>query len=413
MPLPKVIPALADLTQDIAGPLPVGLFQDWATGNQDLGQAEELLRPFQVEGTVVVTDTSGLSELTGQHDLLDVLALISAPKEVVHGLGVEIGGKPIGKWVADNTEMFYPQSVRARDVLGAMSEAQFRIDASMVRIGMCVHSGVFYEIGGGLYGQDANAVEQLAEQYAGPGEILVTHAVADPLSGAGEFAFEARADLAAVYSPGVFRLSAQNRMPELKGLDARYPHPFPDEFFLMLRVLKHPDRAEQVRQRISAAYLRERVVVFLARDRGASGADTLSTLLDDLVTNALMDTIVTGMAGAQDHLSALGGGIAILTFDTPREALDFAQVVRDRFVANGLPVKIGIDQGPVLFFANRRGPSGITGEPVNIASKISDDAGIVAKINLTQRVAAQFTDLPPNEPFRLTVSRISLSGVTL
>ena len=61
MPLPKVIPALADLTQDIAGPVPVDLLHRWATGDQDLAAAATLLSPFQIQGTVVSTDTSGLS----------------------------------------------------------------------------------------------------------------------------------------------------------------------------------------------------------------------------------------------------------------------------------------------------------------------------------------------------------------
>src|SRR4051812_21090378 len=39
MPLPRVIPALADLTQDIAGPLPVKLLQNWATGEREASGA--------------------------------------------------------------------------------------------------------------------------------------------------------------------------------------------------------------------------------------------------------------------------------------------------------------------------------------------------------------------------------------
>src|SRR6187402_792191 len=104
----RIIPALADLTQDIAGPVPLDLLYSWATGEQDDARAEELLAPFRVEGTVVSTDTSGLSRMTTERDLLDVLCLISEPKQIVHSIGLEIGGRPIGLWVADNTQMFYP-----------------------------------------------------------------------------------------------------------------------------------------------------------------------------------------------------------------------------------------------------------------------------------------------------------------
>src|SRR3990172_3308434 len=164
MPFPKTMPALADLTQDIAGPLPVELLQNWATGTQDLATAEQLLERFRLAGHVVSTDTSGLSRMTQERDLLEVLAAISTPKEIVHALGTEIGGRPIGTWVADNSEMYYPLSLAPEDVLDAMNEAQFRIaEQTPTQIGMCVHSGVSYEIGRGLYGPDALLVEYLAE----------------------------------------------------------------------------------------------------------------------------------------------------------------------------------------------------------------------------------------------------------
>src|SRR4051812_13225171 len=120
MALPKIIPALADLTQDIAGPLPVELLQSWGAGQQDLNAAQKLLTSFAIEGSVVSTDTSGLTKLTEQKDLIDVIAIISKPKEIVHALGTEIGGRAIGTWVADNSEMFYPANVKAGDVLDAM-----------------------------------------------------------------------------------------------------------------------------------------------------------------------------------------------------------------------------------------------------------------------------------------------------
>ena len=70
MPTPTIIPALADLTQDIAGPLPVGLLQDWAGGAQDLETANRLLGDFRIEGHVVSTDTSGLGLLAQDKDRL-------------------------------------------------------------------------------------------------------------------------------------------------------------------------------------------------------------------------------------------------------------------------------------------------------------------------------------------------------
>lgn len=414
MPLPRVIPALADLTQDIAGPLPLKLFQDWAAGKQDLQTAQELLHSFQIEGTVVSSDTSGLSKLTEEKDLLDVLSLISGPKQIVHGLGAEIGGRSIGTWVADNTEMYYPPSVTAGNILLAMTEAQFRIAAeSPVRIGMCVHAGRFYEIGGGLYGRDADTVEYLAEEKAGAGEIIITQDVIDLLRDSIDHSCRPRNDLQQFHPAGVFTFLSEKRMPHLKGTAIRYPHPYPEEFFQLLCNLKDRPQSQHLKEQIYAAYLREQVIVFLAREHEPVQTETLATLLDDLVINALMDTVIKGTMSAKDHVASSAGGRAILTFDRPQQGLDFARAIREKFLENGLPVKAGIDQGPVLFFQNSKESGGIAGDPVNIASKISEDTGRPGKINITSRVARRLGNLSTAESFQIVVSGVLLTGVTV
>src|SRR5688500_14179248 len=174
MALPRVMPALADLTQDIAGRLPLDLLRTWGEGAQEVGAAEELLSAFKMSVAVESTDTAGLSKMTGERDLLDLLALISGGKSVVHRMGTTVGGRAIGTWVADNTQLYYPDDVALRDVLQAMAGVQCRIaDDGFPGLGMCVHRGAFYEIGGGLYGPDAHLVETIAEHHARAGEILV------------------------------------------------------------------------------------------------------------------------------------------------------------------------------------------------------------------------------------------------
>ena len=414
MALPKIIPALADLTQDIAGPLPIELLQSWASGNQNATEAERLLDTYRRVGTVVASDTSGLSRLTEERDLLDVLALVSGPKQTVHGLGVAVGGRPIGIWTADNTEMYYPTSVPTRLVIDAMAEAQSRIAReSPLRIGMCVHHGEFFEVGGGLYGRDAETVQRLAEDFADPGVVLVTRAIRNHLGDDASLELTPRPDLTEVHAPGVFGLSGTCGQPDLRADQAPYPHPFPAEFFADLNALRLTADVDSLRRRIYDAYLRDRVIVFVAK-AGAEGATGgLTALLDGFVDNALMETIVRVTMRAGDHVAGFGAGLAILTFDTPSESLEFADAVRTRFRENGVEVKIGIDRGPVLMFGNQRGSSGISGDPVNIASKLSEDAGAVGKIRISSRAIAGLPMPAGAEPFAVTVSRIALSGVEL
>jgi len=411
MALPRIIPALADLTQDMAGPVPVSLLYDWAAGDQDDTRATTLLDPYRIAGTVVSSDTSGLSRLTKEKDLLDVLALISEPKQILHAIGVEIGGRPVGTWVADNTQIFYPPSIVPPDIVRGMTEAEHRITCELaIGVGMCVHSGAFYELGGTLYGRDAHVVEFIAEHQAGPGEILVTTAVRD---GCPEFEFQPRPELDGHGAGAIFALSHAPRMRQLEGANRRYPHPWPADFFDRLLALKTSAERDSLRQQIYEAYLKRLVVVFVSRDRQPGAALTTTTLLDDLIANVLFDALISGLDAARSHVAGLGGGLGILTFEGAPEALDTADALRRRFAANSLPIKIGMASGPVLYFSNPRGPSGIAGSPVNIASKISEDAGKAGRINIASDVAAQ---LPPQSgatPFEITIGGVVLHGVTV
>lgn len=409
---PRIIPALADLTQDMAGPVPVSLLYAWAAGDQDDTRATALLDPYRVAGTVVSSDTSGLSRLTKERDLLDVLALISEPKQILHAIGVEIGGRPVGTWVADNTQIFYPPAIATSDIVCGMTEAEHRITCELpVGVGMCVHSGAFYELGGGLYGRDAHIVEFIAEHHAGPGEILVTTAVRD---GCPEtFQFRPRNDLDGHGAGAIFSLSHAPGMRHLEAANRRYPHPWPAEFFDRLLGLKTSSEQDSLRQQIYDTYLKRLVVVFVSRDRERGAAPTTTALLDELIANVLFDALITGLDVARGHIAGLGGGLGILTFDGAPEALEAADALRRRFAANSLAIKVGMASGAVLYFPNPRGPSGIAGNPVNIASKISEDAGLAGRINIASDVASQLPPQAGAAPFEITIGGVVLHGITV
>ena len=411
MRLPKLIPALADLTQDIAGPLPVDLFRDWVSGDRTVDKASAMLRPFAITGTVVCADASGLSSMMKELDLLDVLALVSRPKEIVHALGTEVGGRAIGTWVADNTEMYYGPETPLDLVVGAMLEAHARIqDERAARIGICIHEGAFYEIAGGLYGPDADAVEDLAEHHAAPGETLLTAPVA---ARAKDYArTEARRDLDGVFGGGVFTLVSGTRLPHLRGDRIDYPHPFPDEFFASLLALREGAGAGELRADIYRSLLKERVILVLKRARETPAAAGITDLLDELVANAVMEAIVNQAPGAREHLASIGGGLAILSFADAQQAVNVAMTLRASCIESGLRVKIGVDAGRVLTFPKQRGASGIAGDAVNMASKISEDIGIVDVISITTRVAERVKPLI-GTPFTARISNVGVTGIRI
>lgn len=411
---PKIIPALANLTQDIAGPVPVRLLQDWATGEQDLDAAQRLLNSFRIVGIVVSTDSAGLSKLTKAMDLLDVVHLVSEAKEILHAVGAEVGGQALGTWVADNSQMFYPTNVNVDTVLDAMAEVQHRIrERHSMQLGMCVHYGCFYEIGGGLYGPDADVVEDLAENCAGADEILVTEAVVNQSKQIQPQELASRSFMRAFGPVNVFSHQSPRRMEHIVGNQTRYPHPFPEEFYRMLTLLQHPEQGVEIRKQLYSGWLREAVVVFFVRHREHLELRSLGGLIDDLVGNACMDAVIRNSARASGEIATCGGGIAILIFDDVQSAIDHAQTLLEELRRNELPVVAGIDKGPVLHFPSPQGRSGITGDPVNIASKLAEDAGSPGEINMTDRVYGALINPGTWRRFEKILSGVALNGYTI
>jgi class 3 adenylate cyclase len=76
-------------------------------------------------------------------------------------------------------------------------------------------------------------------------------------------------------------------------------------------------------------------------------------------------------------------------------------------------VRIGIDRGTVLLFESGDGSKNVAGDPVNVASKISEDAGLAGRIRLTARAAGELDPPAAGEPFLVTVSGVQLTGISV
>ena len=124
----RTIPALADVAKDISGPLPVGLLDDWAAStDRSHDAARLLLTPYRREGTVVSSDTAGLTKMTQERELLDVLWLVSEPMQLLYAAGTAVGGHAVGVWEADNTEMLYPRDLPVDTIADADPDPLTRV----------------------------------------------------------------------------------------------------------------------------------------------------------------------------------------------------------------------------------------------------------------------------------------------
>lgn len=407
--MPKFIaPSLADLSQDIAGAIPVEVVSRWIEEERSEEKAQEILSQYKVRGTLVSSDTSGLSRLSQEKDLLDVLKIISDPKEVVFGLGKKIGGVAVGRWIADNTQMFYPENVAIEDVVNTVFEANKRIlEDQDVRLGFCIHHGEFLSFAGGMFGEHADFMEEVAENRAEGGQVLITKTVAEAIKEKESFAIE-KVDIGEALED-VFELKNANGIADdnIDGQD--YPLYFSKDFFQMLKEMKE----EKDKETIYSKFGSKKVIVLIEKkSEGEEGGllGLMNAITENLAFSVSLKKAAKDIADAQEI--KIAGNLAIFAFDEDKKqsAIDFAVAVREKLNAEGFTTTSGIEMGDVLIFDLEDGTRDIAGGPVNIASKQAQDFGEKGNIYITKAVAEN-TVLPDNkESYEVEVSKVKLEG---
>lgn len=375
-------PGLFDVAQDIVGGLPIRLVARWLESEQSREDAARLLAPTRVVGFNVVSDSAGLTRLTRQHGLLEILASIDLPKEIINHVGTAVGGRAIGIWAADNTQMFYPQEVAAATLLSALLTIQDEVARRcQIQIGLGAHFGEFYNVSGGLHGEQSDAIEAIAENDTVGGEIVVTQAILDRLAPDHGFTVAPRDDPPTIVGP-TFRLLGGPRLPALSGARGDYPIPYSPDFYAdLVSFAGRLDDANFARA-MTEKYTQHRTVVLIEREGWAAETHEVA-LFNGLALSAMMKD--AGLRHLdEDHGVEIKvvGPLGIYTFEDPARALAFAEIFRRELDAEGIRVRIGIDAGPVLVFTLASGGKDIAGMPVNIASKMAQDRGEWGKIYL-------------------------------
>jgi class 3 adenylate cyclase len=376
-------PGFFDLPADAGQQLPLGVVATWTRSSQTLEAARELLAPYTLRGTVACSDAAGLTRLTQERSLIEILAMVSRPKELAHAYGKAIGGIPLGVWAADNTAMFYPEGVSADHVVSMLLALLDRVSAECeVGIGICVHHGEFYELGQGIYGPDADRVEGIAEDFTSSGELVVTDALVRRLGETASFQLSPRADLLERFGE-VQRIVGGPRLGGIDASDFHYPLPFTDEFYGGLAKFQRTRRTSVVPR---PAY-REATVVVVAPEREDRDIPEVAAL-NDLALAAAIKRIGQGLV---EDLSGIevktSSGISIYLFEEARHAVGFGRKLRTTLAAQGVALRMGMDRGRVLLFELGEDRRDIAGSPVNVASKLAQDAGRLGAINLTVQVA--------------------------
>ncbi len=395
----KLSPSLFDLPQDIVKDLPIDIVDRWAKSEQTPQAALEILEVRKVRGTSVSSDSAGLTRISQSKGLVEILSLINRPKELIHAYGTAIGGISVGIWAADNTQMFYPESVSAHDITAMLLGVQERITKECeIRVGIGAHFGEFYDIGGGFYGPDADIIEEVAENETAGGEVVISKAVHDRLPEQHGFIFHPRPDLV---QPD-FRAVRVTDGPRwhLEGQhNHAYPIPYSQDFYNDLRSGIHPIELEQ-------KYSKEKVVVLVERSRSESNS-SYAALLDDLASSVLMRKLSLPLLHAGKEIK-IAGNLGIFVFDDVESAMKFAQEFRSALHEQEIESRIGIEKGSVLLFDLPGGGHDIAGNPVNIASKMAQDQGTFGNIYITK--SAVQTTPEGFSPITFTVSGVQIEA---
>lgn len=402
-------PGFFDLAPDAGRDLPLDIIMAWTRSDQTVEAASALLAPRTLRGIVVSSDAAGLTRLTQERSLIEILAMINRPKELVHAYGRAIGGVPLGVWAADNTLMFYPEGVSADTVVGTLLGVVDRVRSECeVGIGLCAHRGSFFELGKGIYGPDADRVESVAEDHTGAGELLVTGEVSHALSEPVMFNLMPRPDLLAAFGE-LYRVDGGPRLDGLEVSDFRYPLPFTDEFYGGLVEFQRTRRTSLVPR---PAY-RDAAVLVVETEREDLDVPEVAVLNDLALAAAVMrlgQRLTVELAGLEVKSST---GISIYLFDEPGSGAEFAKRLRDALAAEGVQLRMGMDVGRVLLFELGAGLMDIAGSPVNVASKLAQDVGRFGSIQLTVE-AAKRAGISGTGPARtVRASGVTMEAVTI
>ena len=402
-------PNLFDITQDIIGALPLKLVEQWLSSEQTDADALKLLESHKVQGYSVSSDSVGLTKLCQQKGLLEILAIINQPKKILHGYGKAIGGESVGIWAADNTQMFYRDSLSASTIISAMLTIQDAIAKScQIKIGIGAHYGNFYAISGGLYGAEADAIEEIAENHTCSGEILISQTICDRLPSNHNFKIEKRDDLNPTIG-NIYRVLDGKRLLGLQPIDQRYPIPYSEDFYADLLEYETRLTDQNFAHTLADKYIQHKVVVLIESKNEIVETHEVS-MFNQLSFSALMKDIGLRLLGNSSAAEIkVVSSLGIYAFDDAIAAVNFAQTFRQELAKQDITCRIGIDRGEVLIFNLPFGTRDIAGSPVNVASKMAQDKGEFGKLYLSA-LMRDLVDIRGFKEIKYSVSGIELTS---
>jgi class 3 adenylate cyclase len=278
-----------------------------------------------------------------------------------------------------------------------MLAAQRAMADFTVKVGIGIHKGHVYEIGGGLYGSDADEIEGYTEEETKGGEVAVSQGVREAL-GNHLPTKEQRG--------GNSVLDHEACLVEGKpGDDVYYPAPFPRTFHDAIRTLDTSDAAALQRTQAMCA---ERCAVILVRVFHEHEQFLLDTFVARTAANAHIHRIAREQGG---KMIESNGAVGIITTPDPAKAIACAKQLQQTLMDHGFTANVGVSAGEVLVFDFGNGTWNIAGSPVNISSKLAEDTLDRNVCFFEASVMDSAREQGITTPFEVETSGVVISGV--
>ncbi|MGM3307063.1 family 3 adenylate cyclase [Anabaena sp. WFMT] len=408
----KHSPALFDITQDIIGCLPLKLIKQWVESEKTPEIALQLLEAYKIKAYSVSSDSAGLTKLIKKQGLVKILAMINQSKEIIYSFGSAIGGQGIGIWTADNTQMLYPTSVSAERLLSGMLTIQRELSKnSQIKIGMGAHYGDFYYINGGLYGLEADVIEDITENETEGGEIVISQSLYELLPSHHNFTIVQRSQ-SKTHIGHIFRVLDGPTLSDLLPGDKKYPIPYTDAFYTDLVAYQNKLTDTEFCQQLSDKYLQKKVVVLIERETKQFEVHETALFINLSISAKLKEIGTRLLAQNNGEEINIVGSEGLYTFDEAEKALNFATAFRQELSVEGFSCRIGIDSGLVGIFDLPIGSKQIAGMPVNMASKMARDKGEFGKLYLSSNLKG-LVDFSQCQEIKYIVSGVEVTAYAM
>lgn len=388
--------SLFDITTSLGNELPISLLQEWQRSDRTETKHTELLAPYKVIGTLVCSDSEGLSLLTQQHSLIEMLGLINEPKEIIAAYAKNLNGRFIGTWYADNTSTFYSENVNSDLLLESLIAAQNEIKKLKVQVGFCLHRAEFIFLQNGLYGPQADLCNEVAENHTKGGEIILTESVKKQIKYSENLILKSNLN----FEHKFYQLNFNQCKSSLqKSTDSIYPFPFDLKFYNFLKN-KNPEKNSH------SKYLENKFIILIHSD-----FEFENLLLNQLQNVAKSHLKISKVAeNFNVKCIKLSGSIAIYSTESFTESFDFSISLQKAFKNSELKASISLTYGEVIIFKISEFQNEIAGQPVNIAAKIAEDFGESGYLYIHESVELTSEIKSMASSFSKEISKVEIKG---